>query len=308
MSDLVPQLPDLATQINAEHAQVRSAFRTGLDHALACGKLLIRAKDSLPHGQWLPWLEEHCPDISERLAQRYMRVARDMPRIDTSNPTRVSDLSLRQALELLAYTTKKARREGIDAAEAKVEKDGPIEQRLSHYDSMRHQQERIHTRKEKKRQHFAQRNQAAQEARVEEFGPPPPAPGYTDNQWSLHGFDKAELEEVLQELTRVGQWLDDLVGRTARDYEYAVSWAAKRAAGSVWQLRERLTYDRDHLQYAVYGLRDLVKDGGARGKDIRRWAKTAGIGRGLLALAWRILGIVITGDPNGGSGDYWILS
>ena len=101
MSKLVPQLPDLVTQINAEHAQARSAFRKGLDHAVACGKLLIRAKNSLPHGQWLPWLEEHCPDISERLAQRYMRVARDMPRIDTTNPTRVSDLSLHQALELL---------------------------------------------------------------------------------------------------------------------------------------------------------------------------------------------------------------
>jgi hypothetical protein len=58
------------------------------------GNDLLGAKSRLNHGQWMTWLDTHCPNISERKAQRYMRVA--------SNPTRVSDLllngSMRQAL------------------------------------------------------------------------------------------------------------------------------------------------------------------------------------------------------------------
>jgi hypothetical protein len=58
------------------------------------GADLLTAKACLKHGQWLAWLDTHCPNVSERIAQQYMRVA--------SNPKRASDLllhgSMRQAL------------------------------------------------------------------------------------------------------------------------------------------------------------------------------------------------------------------
>ena len=65
--------------------------------ALLQGQQLLKAKEIVPHGVWLEWLRANCPNVHERMAQRYMSLA--------LNPTRVSDLerasSLRAALTLL---------------------------------------------------------------------------------------------------------------------------------------------------------------------------------------------------------------
>lgn len=67
-------LDNLARRINAEHeAAIRSA-RTAIEHAIACGSLLLEAKATVPHGQWLPWLQANTI-VSERTAQRWMRYA-----------------------------------------------------------------------------------------------------------------------------------------------------------------------------------------------------------------------------------------
>lgn len=42
------------------------------------GRRLIQAKEMLPHGRWLPWLEEKA-EFSERTARNFMRVAREFP-------------------------------------------------------------------------------------------------------------------------------------------------------------------------------------------------------------------------------------
>lgn len=63
---------------------------------LEIGKRLIEAKEQLPHGEWLPWLEGQV-EFTERAAQRFMRLAREY-----SNPTLVSDLGATKALILLA--------------------------------------------------------------------------------------------------------------------------------------------------------------------------------------------------------------
>ena len=65
-SNNLPALDALADKINAEHEACRSAMRKGLEHALEAGRLLLEAKKGLPHGEWLPWLKENCPDIGER--------------------------------------------------------------------------------------------------------------------------------------------------------------------------------------------------------------------------------------------------
>src|SRR6266516_4307726 len=76
------------------------AARKGIEHALAAGSLLLEAKALVPHGQWLPWLAENCPTVSERMAQRYMLIARNRPELE-SQKRHVSDLSLREAVRLL---------------------------------------------------------------------------------------------------------------------------------------------------------------------------------------------------------------
>jgi Protein of unknown function (DUF3102) len=69
-------LPDLAARIRVEHEAVSAALKESVRHAIAAGELLIEAKGRLSHGQWLPWLQDHCT-ISERTAQLYMRVAKN---------------------------------------------------------------------------------------------------------------------------------------------------------------------------------------------------------------------------------------
>jgi hypothetical protein len=89
-------LTDLAARINAEHEAAGGALKRSLQHAIAAGELLLEAKDQLKHGQWLPWLKEHC-QISERTARLYMRVAKNKTEIGN-----VADLTVRGAVALLA--------------------------------------------------------------------------------------------------------------------------------------------------------------------------------------------------------------
>ncbi len=95
----------LAQRINDEHQQCATAVRAGLQHAMAAGALLREARSLVPHGQWGSWLREHC-HVSERTAQAYMQVARQLPaRLEAEGADKsaaVADLTLREALQLVA--------------------------------------------------------------------------------------------------------------------------------------------------------------------------------------------------------------
>ncbi len=97
----IPDLDALAARINAEHRACEQAAMTTVQHAITAGALLVEAKDALPHGGWLPWLTEHF-DGSQRTAQAYMRIARELPQLDGPEAQRVADLPLRDALRELA--------------------------------------------------------------------------------------------------------------------------------------------------------------------------------------------------------------
>jgi hypothetical protein len=94
----------IAAEITEAHLNALAAGRSALTYAKRAGELLIDAKEQVPHGEWLPWLSEHCPQVSEQQAQRYMRIARRWSEIEAvvSDPSRVTDLPVRQALALLA--------------------------------------------------------------------------------------------------------------------------------------------------------------------------------------------------------------
>ena len=101
MSILDAKLSTISDEVNAEHRAVRDAAVSALHHARRAGELLAQAKERLPHGSWLAWLHDHCPNISTRTAQGYMRIARDWPRLE-ANAQRVAQLGVGQALKLLA--------------------------------------------------------------------------------------------------------------------------------------------------------------------------------------------------------------
>jgi hypothetical protein len=67
----------LVGQINQAYEDLTKSYKTSLTHALKLGDLLIKAKEAVgkPHGNWMPWLKKHCPDISYSTANIYMKLA-----------------------------------------------------------------------------------------------------------------------------------------------------------------------------------------------------------------------------------------
>jgi Protein of unknown function (DUF3102) len=97
-------LADLAARIRVEHEATAVSLKQSVEHAIAAGELLLEAKGQLAHGEWLPWLAESCT-ISERTAQLYMRVAKNRTVIESQIRNDVADLTLNEAVALLALTS-----------------------------------------------------------------------------------------------------------------------------------------------------------------------------------------------------------
>jgi hypothetical protein len=93
------RLGELATAINSAHKAAVEATRRTLAHALKAGDALLAARAMLPHGQWLPWLLDHCPAVAERSAQGYMWLARRRPLLENRS---AADLTIRGAIEAIA--------------------------------------------------------------------------------------------------------------------------------------------------------------------------------------------------------------
>ena len=86
----------LAGRIREAHEACRAAAVVTAERAIEAGRLLIEAKAAVRHGEWLSWLRDHT-GISERTAQRYMRLAQLGLKPDT-----VSDLGIAAALAAAA--------------------------------------------------------------------------------------------------------------------------------------------------------------------------------------------------------------
>jgi hypothetical protein len=94
-------LADLAARIRAFHQATAEALRRSVENAMAAGDLPIEAKAQLKHGQWLPWLRDHCA-MSERTAQLYMRCAKNRAAIEEQvKSATVADLTLNEAAAVL---------------------------------------------------------------------------------------------------------------------------------------------------------------------------------------------------------------
>lgn len=96
LAEAQPDQVDNVRDIEIITGEILEAKRVGGEAIITIGQRLIEAKERLPHGEWLPWLTERV-EFSERQAQRLMRIAREY-----ENPTLVSDLGARKALQLLA--------------------------------------------------------------------------------------------------------------------------------------------------------------------------------------------------------------
>ena len=97
-----PNLQDLdkfAATIRAADQGVTNATTNLIENALAAGDALLKAKEKIGHGNWLPWLRDAC-DLSEDRAERYMRIARGRAVLE-ANSACLRNLSLTGAVNLI---------------------------------------------------------------------------------------------------------------------------------------------------------------------------------------------------------------
>jgi len=106
MTKAVINLAAIAEGINAKQIEAEAAHRSALERTMEAGKLLIEAKKQLPYGQWLPWIEEHC-QVSAEMAGKWMKLAREWPRLQEAYPEWVPESGVKDALRLLAKPRKK---------------------------------------------------------------------------------------------------------------------------------------------------------------------------------------------------------
>ena len=60
-------------ELNDLHQQIEGELRSTVQDAIRAGELLTQAKDGLPHGGFLPWIEQNCV-FARNTAFRYMQV------------------------------------------------------------------------------------------------------------------------------------------------------------------------------------------------------------------------------------------
>ena len=69
-------------QIDIITTKIISLQKSTTKNCIEIGSLLIKAKEVLPHGEWLNWLKNKV-DFTERTAQRFMAVAKEFPNTTT---------------------------------------------------------------------------------------------------------------------------------------------------------------------------------------------------------------------------------
>ena len=117
------ELSQLATKAKEAHSIVVNAPRVVLQHAITAGAALNEAKAKVGHGKWLAWLKENCPDISDRTAERYMKLADGKAKLEKKlqDPAKfdiVSNLTINEALRLIDEPN------GEQSASAEAKKTG----------------------------------------------------------------------------------------------------------------------------------------------------------------------------------------
>lgn len=101
MSKELVDLQGLAVRINEQQARIEQAWGMTLELAREAGELLREAKRAVGHGNWLPWLEANCR-VSASMAGKYMKIAKGWPELVAENTEHVPNLSIRDAMKLLA--------------------------------------------------------------------------------------------------------------------------------------------------------------------------------------------------------------
>ena len=88
------------SEARADAALIKGLMRRTAEDVITIGQALIRQKEALPHGSFLPWIAAEFA-MTDRTARRFMSVAD----VYGSKSDTVSDLSLNAVYELASATT-----------------------------------------------------------------------------------------------------------------------------------------------------------------------------------------------------------
>jgi hypothetical protein len=127
MSNDLVSLDALAIEINALDEQANYHAGQAVIYAARCGEKLLLAKAQCRHGEFESWLDEKCKKVKIRQAQKYMKLAKDMPSLVDSLKTHSSAflLGINQAIALLTAPeeVKEAAQERLDAGKPMTVKE-----------------------------------------------------------------------------------------------------------------------------------------------------------------------------------------
>ena len=96
-----PTALELAERISIRVRMAENHAKKALEYALEIGALLNEAKPLLKHGDWEPWLTEHC-NLASRTARAYMKLAKNFPSLPEPERQRVATLPVREAVKAIA--------------------------------------------------------------------------------------------------------------------------------------------------------------------------------------------------------------
>lgn len=79
VESLIDRVRTAHREAQAQAVKAKEYASKAIDRAFDAGDLLLLLKPSVKHGQWESFLADRLPEISVRQAQKYMRIARDLP-------------------------------------------------------------------------------------------------------------------------------------------------------------------------------------------------------------------------------------
>ena len=159
-------------------AEIRMYVNTGRWITTLCGieigRRLVEAKELLPHGEWLPWLQRET-EFSERSAQDYMRVFKDYSATQLglfgpeTNTQTFADLPISKALALLSVpeSDREAFAKEVDAEHISVRE---LKQAIKERDEALAREKKIREERDLSLQNVAELNEKAEEREKELVG------------------------------------------------------------------------------------------------------------------------------------------
>jgi hypothetical protein len=89
-STQVVSLSDCATEANTLHTLIAGYARKSVEYAIRLGGILIRAKASVAHGEWMPWAADNL-QFDLRTAERYVAVYENREQIKIESVSNLTE-------------------------------------------------------------------------------------------------------------------------------------------------------------------------------------------------------------------------